>query len=385
MNDNFWKALDQAPNPSYVLDEVSLVRNLTKLKSLQSLTACFVLCALKGFSMWSTFPLLKQYLAGATASSLNEVKLINDEFGQKAHACFVVYLANEFVEVLENSSHITFNSLSQYRKFKSYIIQYPNVKFGIRIDPGVSGSTVEKYNPCMPGGRFGVQVEEIQEGLPEGITGVHFHALCENDASDLELVLENVESNFGHCLHEASWVNMGGGHHITKKGYNFELLVDLINSFKQNYKVEVTLEPGEAIGWETGVLKARVEDLLHKDEVHTATLNVSFCAHMPDCLEMPYKPNVYNEIDPINEGENVTTYTFGGNTCMSGDFVSGFTFAQPLKEGETVVFMDMMHYTFVKSTTFNGVPLPAISVVSKEGKLTILKEFGYLNFKGRLS
>ena len=368
------------PNPAYVLDEAQLRTNMLVLEEVQKEANVSILCALKGYSMWSSFPLLNQYLAGATASSLNEAKLCNEEFGKKAHSCFVVYQEDEFEEVLSLSSHITFNSLNQYRKFRHHISSHPEIKFAIRINPDFSGAEVDKYNPCMVGSRFGVLAEDMGAQLPEGISGLHFHALCENDSTELQAVLEAVEGKFGHLLHQCEWVNMGGGHHITKEGYNKDLLVDLLTHFQSNYNVKVILEPGEAIGWQTGVLTARVEDLIENHGVKVALLNVSFAAHMPDCLEMPYKPAVEGE----QEGGK-HQYVFGGNTCMSGDFVEGFSFDQPLEIGQTIVFKDMMHYTFVKNNTFNGVPLPAIATLKETGELLIHKQYGYKDFKERLS
>ena len=375
----FLSALDKAPNPSYVLDEAAFVKNMEVLHSVQKLSGAYVLCALKGFSMWSTFPIMKKYLHGTTASSLNEARLCFEEFGQKAHSCFVVYLDEEMEEVLKISSHITFNSLNQYNQFKKYIPLHPEIKFAIRINPEYSSVEFEKYNPCMPGSRFGVLAKDLPENLPEGITGLHFHALCESDSTDLEAVLEKVESTFGHLLFQCSWVNMGGGHHITRDDYDRDLLVDLLRNFQENYKVQVIIEPGEAIGWRTGILKTRVEDVVENKGVNVALLNASFSAHMPDCLEMPYKPKVVGEV------KNGIPYILGGNTCMSGDFVEGFHFSEKLKKGDVLIFEDMMHYTFVKNNTFNGVPLPAIASIKTTGELEVHKTFGYSDFKERLS
>lgn len=379
ISSSFLNAIHKAPNPAYVLDESLLVDNLTTLRKVQTLTGTKVLCALKGYSMWSSFPLVKQYLEGATASSLNEVRLCYQEMGVKAHACFVVYLEEEFEEVLSKCSHITFNSLNQYDKFKKYITQHPTVEFALRINPEYAASEVEKYNTCMPGSRFGILSKDLSDELPEGITGIHFHALCENDSSDLEKVLHNVEEKFGHLLHQATWVNMGGGHHITRKNYDLDLLYELLNNFKANYQVQLYLEPGEAVGWETGVLSARVEDLVENSGTTTAVLNISFAAHMPDCLEMPYQPSV------VGTTENGYHYALGGNTCMSGDFVENFSLEKELNIGDTIIFKDMMHYTFVKNNTFNGVPLPAICTYKLDGSLLVNKTFSYEDFKGRLS
>lgn len=382
MDTKFLDAISKAPNPSYVLNEQKLIKNLEVLNSVRQLTGADVLCALKGFSMWSTFPLIKKYLSGATASSLNEVKLCYQEMGTKAHSCFVVYLEDEFEEVLTMSSHITFNSLNQYNKFKHYIALNPQIKFALRVNPEYSESEVDKYNTCMPGSRFGILAKDLQGDLPEGITGIHFHALCENDSTELENVLLNLEERFGHLLFQAEWVNMGGGHHITREDYDLDLLYQLINNFKENYKVQVILEPGEAIGWQTGVLTSKIEDIIENAGIKTAVLNVSFSAHMPDCLEMPYKPGVIGESKNSEKG---FSYSLGGNTCMSGDFVEDFSFEKELKIGDTIVFKDMMHYTFVKNNTFNGVPLPAICTFNSNNEIIVHKTFSYEDFKGRLS
>jgi carboxynorspermidine decarboxylase len=379
MDEFFIEAIKFAPNPSYILDERKFIQNLHTLDNVQKLSGAKVLCALKGFSMWSTFPLIKENLSGGTASSLNEVKLCYQEMGVKAHSCFVVYQESEFEEVVKMSSHITFNSLSQYVKFKSYIKTNSQVKFALRVNPKCSKVQTDKYNPCMQGSRFGISMTDLPRSLPEGITGIHFHALCESNSEELESVLEVLEGEIGHLFHECEWVNMGGGHHITRNDYDKDLLVQLLHNFSQNYKVQIFLEPGEAVGWETGVLLSKIEDIVQSDEIRTAILNVSFSAHMPDCLEMPYKPGVVGE-SVVGE-----SYTLGGNSCMSGDFVSGFQFEKSLEVGNQLIFKDMMHYTFVKNTTFNGVNLPAICIVKSNGVLKVQKEFSYEDFKGRLS
>ncbi|MFT6715567.1 MAG: carboxynorspermidine decarboxylase [Saprospiraceae bacterium] len=379
MDDFFLDATKTAPNPCYILDERKFIQNMETLSAVQKLSGAKILCAFKGFSMWSTFPIMKKHLAGATASSLNEVRLCFEEMGVKAHSCFVVYLEEEFETVLQMSSHVTFNSLNQYDTFKKYIKDHPEVSFALRLNPKFSKVTTAKYNPCMPGSRFGISMEDMPNNLPVGITGLHFHSLCESDADELEQVLGIIESKIGNLLHQCNWVNMGGGHHLTRKDYNKDLLVTLLNNFKQKYSTEMFLEPGEAIGWETGVLLSKVQDVVESDGVKTAILNVSFSAHMPDCLEMPYKPRV------VNEKPQGKSYVLGGNSCMSGDFVSGFHFENELQVGDEVIFEDMMHYTFVKSSTFNGVALPGIATVKTSGELIVQKEFSYSDFKSRLS
>lgn len=376
----FLEQLKDVPNPSYVMDEVALEENMKILQGVQNLAGINILCALKGFAMWSMFPIMKNYISGATSSSLNEARLCVEEFGTKAHCCFVVYLEEEFEEVLSLASHISFNSISQYEKFKKYIPLNPHIKFALRVNPEFSQVEVEKYNPCMPGSRFGIVLNDLPENLPDGITGLHIHALCESSAEELTNLVESIDEKFGHLLHQVSWLNLGGGHHITKDGYDVDLLCNTLSSLKQNYQLkELFIEPGEAMGWKTGVLLSRVEDVVYSDGKKVLMLNVSFSAHMPDCLEMPYQPTI------VQETENGVDTVIGGNTCMSGDFLEGFKLPSTIGVGDTIVFEDMMHYTFVKTSTFNGVPLPALATISKNGVIKVLREFGYEDFKNRLS
>lgn len=369
--------LSEIPNPCYVLEERMFLKNMEQFSFIEKASGGQVLCALKGFSMWSMFPQMKKYIKGATASSLNEAKLIFDEFGEKAHCCLVVYNEQEFDELQSVSSHITFNSMHQLEKFKGKFKD--DIKYAIRINPEYSDVAYAKYNPCMPGSRLGITKDKLPDTLPEGITGVHFHTLCESNSSDLEKVLEVVEANFGHLLHQAEWVNIGGGHLITKEGYDTELLIELIGQLKQNYNVEVFLEPGEAIGWDVGFLVSEVEDVIDNGPVPTAILNVSFSAHMPDVLEMPYKPEV------LNEQESGVEYILGGNTCMSGDFVKNFHFKNELKVKDPIIFENMIHYTFVKTSFFNGVKHPSIGILTVDNQFKLLKSFTYEDFKYRLS
>lgn len=380
MRRDFLEAIKSAPNPAYIIDEVALLKNMQLFRFVQNAADIHILCALKGFSMWGVFDLMKPYLAGATASSLNEVKLCNEYFSTKAHSCFVVYLEEEFEEVVKHSSHVTFNSISQYNQFKHYILKFPEVRFALRVNPRFSTVVVDKYNPCMPASRFGIPIEEFPNELPQGITGIHMHALCECGAEELKDLLMHLELNLGHVLHQASWVNLGGGHHITKKEYNIELLIEILSKFKSNYKLEeVILEPGEAMGWKTGVLTSKIVDKLKVDNRTIYMLNASFSAHMPDCLEMPYKPSV------IGEKTGEEEVILGGNTCMSGDFLDGFRLGAEKQVGDAIVFEDMTHYTFVKNTTFNGVPLPALGKVTANNEFVLFKAFDYSDFKERLS
>ncbi len=373
----FYENISSIPNPCFVLDEVLFEQNMTVLGKLEEQSGAQVLCALKGFSMWEVFPLMMNYLSGGTASSLNEARLIYDEMGKKAHSCFVVYDSKEFNEVQELSSHITFNSLTQFERFKNQLKE--NVNYALRVNPEFSNVSFNQYNPCVPGSRFGVTIEDLPEELPNQLSGLHFHTLCESSAEDFKEVLDVIELRFGNLLHSVKWVNFGGGHHITKKGYNIELLSHLLSNVRKKYNLQVYIEPGEAIGLNAGFLLSKVEDIVINQGEKTAILNVSFAAHMPDCLEMPYKPEV------IDETEVGHSFTLGGNTCMSGDFVKGFQFSKELEIGQLLVFKDMAHYTFVKTSFFNGVKHPSLGIWTKNNEFRLLKEFTFDDFKYRLS
>lgn len=373
----FYENISSIPNPCFVLDEVLFEQNMTVLGKLEEQSGAQVLCALKGFSMWEVFPLMMNYLSGGTASSLNEARLIYDKMGKKAHSCFVVYDSKEFIEVQELSSHITFNSLTQFERFKNQLKE--NVNYALRVNPEFSNVSFNQYNPCVPGSRFGVTIEDLPEDLPNQLSGLHFHTLCESSAEDFKEVLDVIELRFGNLLHSVKWVNFGGGHHITKKGYNIELLSHLLSNVRKKYNLQVYIEPGEAIGLNAGFLLSKVEDIVINQGEKTAILNVSFAAHMPDCLEMPYKPEV------IEETEVGHSFTLGGNTCMSGDFVKGFQFSKELEIGQPLVFKDMAHYTFVKTSFFNGVKHPSLGIWTKNNEFRLLKEFTFNDFKYRLS
>ncbi len=378
-----------APSPCFILEESLLRKNLELISSVQELSGGRIILALKGFSMFSAFPVVKEYLSGATASSLNEIRLINDYLGCKAHTYIPAYLPHEFREVMERSSHLTFNSLNQWERFKEEISLYnaghPSGKIscGLRVNPQYSEVEVDMYNPCVPGSRLGVTRDQIGDTLPEGIEGIHFHTLCENDSSTLKRTLEALESRFGDLLHQAKWLNMGGGHLMTREGYDTALLVDLVKGIREKYNLEVILEPGSAIAWRTGVLVATVLDILDSQGVNVAILDTSFAAHMPDTLEMPYKPYIRGaHHEPV---AGLPTYRLGGMTCLAGDFMGDYSFEEPLRVGDRLVFEDMIHYTMVKTTTFNGVNLPSIGILQSDGSFRLVKSFGYESFKDRLS
>lgn len=378
---------NEIPSPCYVLDETSLKSNLQILDIVQQEAGVKIICALKGFAFWHSFPLLKQYLSGATASSLNEARLISEEMGMNAHSYCPIFLEEEFKDILIYSSHITFNSFSQWEKYKMQMIEFPKkVSVGLRINPEYSEVETDLYNPAIAGSRLGITSDQFGSSLPEGVEGLHFHTLCENDSYVLERTLAEVEKRFGHLIKQCKWFNMGGGHHITREGYDVVHLVNLLRSFKQRYPnlEEVILEPGEAVGWQTGVLVSTVQDIINAKGLNVAMLDVSFACHMPDCLEMPYKPTIINATDAV---EGKPTYRMGGSSCLAGDFMGmgDYSFDEPLEPGDKIVFDDMIHYTMVKTTFFNGVKHPSIGIINEDGEFILLKEFGFEDYKNKLS
>ncbi len=370
-----------------MLDESLLKINLEILNLVQQEADVEIICALKGYSMWSTFPLVSQYLSGATASSLNEARLVFEEMGTKAHTYCPVFLEDEFDQILLYSSHVTFNSLTQLARFKDRVGAFGQpVSMGLRINPEYSEVETDIYNPATPGSRLGITIDQLPQQLPAGVDGLHFHALCENDSYVLERTLEKVESRFGHLIKQAKWFNMGGGHHITRKDYNIKHLVELLKGFRNRYPnlQQVILEPGEAVGWQTGYLVSTIQDLVENKGEKIAMLDVSFSAHMPDCLEMPYKPKILGATDAI---AGKPTYRIGGTTCLAGDFIGmgDYSFDVELKVGDKIVFDDMIHYTMVKTTFFNGVKHPSIGVWTEAGQFVLLRTFGYEDYKMKLS
>ncbi|MGA1583970.1 MAG: carboxynorspermidine decarboxylase [Saprospiraceae bacterium] len=371
------------PSPCFVLDERRLRSNLELMKSVQERAGVTIILALKGFAMWSTFPLVRQYLKACTASSLHEALLCVEEFGEKAHTYAPAYVPGEMEALLRSSSHLSFNSLSQYEYFKPLIAKAPHrPSLGLRVNPEHSDVGTALYNPCSPGSRLGISAEHLKGALPDGIEGLHFHALCESNSYSLQATLEAFEAKFGRFFDQIKWVNMGGGHLMTNDGYDVDHLVDLLTSFRKKHGVEVILEPGSAVAWRTGELKSTVLDVVTNRGVTTAILDVSFTAHMPDTLEMPYRPVVRGATDP-QPGK--FTCQLGGLSCLSGDFMTAYSFDAPLKAGDTLIFEDMMHYTMVKTTTFNGVQHPCIAIWNEDGTARIIRTFEYLDFKNRLS
>lgn len=369
------------PSPCFILEEAKLRRNLDLIDSVQRAADVTIILALKGFSMYSAFPLVREYLSGATASSLNEIKLVNEYMGVKAHTYIPAYQDASFDEVVDRSSHLTFNSWSQWERFKDRAVG--RVSCGIRVNPQYSEVATDMYNPCVPGSRLGATRDQLPDQLPEGLEGIHFHTLCENDSFTLERTLNALESRFGDLLHQAKWVNFGGGHLMTREGYDTNHLVGLLTTFRQKYNVDVILEPGSAIAWQTGVLTSTVLDILDSQGIHVAILDTSFAAHMPDTLEMPYKPRILHSYHEPVAGK--PTYRLGGMTCLAGDFMGDYSFDKPLEIGDILVFDDMIHYTMVKTTTFNGVNLPGIGIWKENESFQLIKTYGYESFKDRLS
>ena len=370
----------QATSPCFVLDEKRLRRNMEILNNIQERTGVKIICALKGYSFWRSFPIIAEYLPGATASSLNEARLAKEEMGKEVHVFAPAYEDSEIDEILKYADHITYNSFSQWMRFKDKTIA-SKISPGIRVNPEFSTVETDIYNPCGQHSRLGVTEAEFKPELLDGIEGLHFHALCEQDVDALEGVLAAFEKKFGRYLPQMKWVNFGGGHHITRKDYHREELVKLLNDFKKRYPhLEVVMEPGEAVGWQTGELVATVADIVH-NKMDIAILNVSISAHMPDCLEMPYRPNITGGALP---GEKKFTYKITGNTCLAGDQLGDYSFDQPLHVGDRIIFEDMIHYTMVKTTFFNGVRHPDIGMFDMDGKFHLLHKFTYEQFKEKL-
>jgi len=374
--------LESLPTPCYLVDERAIEHNLKILGSVQKRTGCKIVMALKGFAMFSLFPLIRETLHGVAASSLDEARLGFEEFGRDVHLCAPAYRESEFKELLRYSSHMVFNSFSQWNRYKFQVFEHHRpLACGIRVNPEHSEVKVPIYDPCGPYSRLGVTRANFREDALDGISGLHFHNLCELNADSLVRTLSVFEEKFGEFLGGMTWVNFGGGHHITRDDYNVDLLCDTIKGFKERYPLEVYLEPGEAIALNAGVLVASVLDVTH-NAMDIAILDTSAAAHMPDVLEMPYRPEIEGA-GTIDEYPH--KYRLGGLTCLAGDVIGDYSFREPLKPGSRVVFLDMAHYTMVKNNTFNGVRLPSIAVVDRQGRVRVVREFGYEDYRNRLS
>jgi carboxynorspermidine decarboxylase len=366
-----------------VIDEERIRKNLSLIKHVADESGTEIILAFKGFAMWGVFPILREYISGAAASSDDEARLCYEEIRSPAHTYSPVYKEADFRSILKYSSHITFNSLAQQKKYYPELKAYSkNISAGLRINPEFSEISHGLYNPCSPGSRLGVTADDLKGGLPEGIEGLHFHVLFESDSFALEKVLKVVEEKFGKYFDRLKWINMGGGHLITRKDYNTEHLIKILKNFRERSGLHVILEPGSAFAWETGELVATVEDVVENMGIRTIIPDISFTAHMPDCLEMPYKPRIIGATDPV---PGKPSFRIGGNSCLSGDVMGEWSFESEPVPGDRIVFLDMIHYTMVKTTTFNGVHHPSIGIWTKEGKFKLIREFGYEDYKNRLS
>lgn len=374
----------KVPSACFVLDESLLIKNLQLMQQVQQDAGIDIILAFKGFSMWSAFPIVKKYLKGATASSYNEAMLCFEEMGKKAHTYCVAYQEENFRDILNMSSHLTFNSLGQFERFKQIVAEHAEkVSIGIRVNPEYSDVETDLYNPSSPVSRLGMTASHFGDTLPAGIEGLHFHVLCESTSFALEKTLEALEAKFGKLLKQAKWVNMGGGHLMTRAGYDTAHLVKILCAFKEKWNVEVILEPGSAAAWQTGDLVTEVLDIVTNTGVSTAIIDASFTCHMPDCLEMPYKPRIKGAALDATGGSY--KYRIGGLSCLAGDFMEEYAFEKPLAIGDRIIFEDMIHYTMVKTSTFNGVPHPSIGIWRENGTFDLVKKFGYEDYKNRLS
>lgn len=373
----------KVPSPCYVLDADLLRENLKLIDRVRRESGAEIILAFKAFAMHSAFPIVREYFQYSTASSLSEARLAAEELGSPAHTYSPAYTDKEFKTIMQCSSHITFNSLSQYERFAPKTKKADHhISLGLRVNPEYSEVETDLYNPCAPGSRLGILAQNLPAHLPADIEGLHFHALCESDSTDLQKTLAAFEKRFAQWLPQIKWVNMGGGHLMTRKGYNIDLLIETIKQFREKWGVKVILEPGSAFAWDTGVLVSEVVDIVENNGIKTAILNVSFACHMPDCLEMPYKPRIRGAyFDPI---EGKPTYRMGGNSCLSGDFVGDWSFDEPLKIGDKIIFEDMIHYTMVKTTMFNGVSHPSYAIWDKKHGLRVVKTFGYDDYRARV-
>lgn len=380
-----------APSPCYVMEEALLRRNLELISRVSREANVEIILAFKAFALWKSFPIFREYINSVTSSSVNEARLALEEFGSLAHTFSPAYTEEEFDEYLRCSSHISFNSLSQYNRFAPLVGKVSHkVSCGIRINPEYSEIETELYNPCAPGSRFGVTADLLSEELPRGIEGFHCHCHCESDSFALEHTLVHIEEKFGRWLPRIKWLNLGGGHLMTRKDYDVEHLIRLLNGLHARYpNLQIILEPGSAFAWQTGSLVSSVVDVVESRGIRTAILNVSFTCHMPDCLEMPYQPKVteaesldINAVKGAPFEENI--YRLGGNSCLSGDYMGSWRFSKPLEIGDRVVFEDMIHYTTVKTNMFNGIAHPSIALLRNDGTLEVLREFSYEDYRDRM-
>lgn len=369
------------PSPAYVLEEAKLKANLELMKRVQDEAGCTIILALKGFAMWSAFPLVRQYLPGCTASSLYELRLSHDEFGGESHIYSAAYREDEFDEILSMAGHVVFNSVHQWQAFGPKALAAGR-SCGLRVNPGISEVETDLYNPCYTGSRLGVRPQHLHGADLTGLEGLHAHALCENLAASSVRLIDAFEEKFESYIPALKWVNFGGGHLMTREGYDVDLLIGRIKAFRARWGVDVYLEPGGAVAWRTGPLVASVLDVVPTDSLPVAILDISATAHMPDVLEMPYRPAVTGSGEA---GAKAHTYRLGGTSCLAGDVIGDYAFDEPLTVGSRLVFEDMIHYTMVKTTMFNGVRHPDIAILRESGELDVVRRFAYEDFRNRLS
>lgn len=373
---------DEIPTPFYIVYEDKLRRNLSLINRVELEAGVNIIMAFKANALWRTFPIVREYNRDFTASSLNELRLGNDELGGEAHVYCPVYTEATIDEFLSRATHLTFNSLGQWERYGQRTLA-AGVSPGLRVNPQCSVIETEIYNPALPGSRFGVTAEQLGGELPAGIEGLHFHALCESSSYDLEKVLAAFEQQFGRYFDRLKWVNFGGGHLMTREGYDVDHLISLLKDFRSRYPwLQVVLEPGSAFTWRTGDLITEVLDVVENQGVRTAIIDASFACHMPDCLEMPYKPAI---TESVEEAEGLPRYRLGGNSCLSGDYVGDWCFREPLKAGDRLTLEDMNHYTTVKTTMFNGIQHPAMVLCNSSGNCSYLRRFDYEDYKNRMS
>ncbi len=376
--------------PIYIIEEKKLVNNLELIKDVACKADVEIILAFKAYALWKTFPIFRNYVNATTASSLFESRLALEEFGSKAHTFSPAYTDYEIEEIAKCSSHISFNSVSQYERYNRVVKNVnPEISIGLRINPEYSEIKTDIYNPCAHGTRFGISANNLPEILPIDIDGFHCHCHCESGSEEFKRTLVYIEKKFAKWFPQLKWINFGGGHLMTRDNYNVKLLIDILRNFHDRYpKLKIILEPGSAFGWQTGFLLSQVVDIVEDHDIKTAILNISFTCHMPDCLEMPYMPVVRGA--KIIDGENQlsqamnTTYRLGGNSCLSGDYMGLWEFDHELKIGENVVFEDMLHYTIVKTNMFNGISHPAIGIVHLNNELEILRNYTYNDYKNRM-
>ncbi|MGN0537487.1 MAG: carboxynorspermidine decarboxylase [Acutalibacteraceae bacterium] len=368
------------PTPCYVIDEKALIHNLEILQDVQKRTGCKILLAQKAFSAYKTYPLIKKYLAGTTASGVYEARLGFEEMGTEVHAFAPAFSDKDFEELTHYCDHIVFNSFSQWKHFKSTALKHQNIEYGLRINPEYSEIETDIYNPCFANSRMGVTLAQFDETALDGLSGLHFHTMCEQNSDTLKRTLVHVEEKFGKYLYNMKWLNFGGGHHITRPDYDIETLIECIKHIQDTYNIQVYLEPGEAVALNAGYLTTTVLDIVHNG-MDIAIVDTSAACHMPDVLEMPYRPFI---IGSGKDGEKPYTYRLAAPTCLAGDIIGDYAFDKPLEIGDKLIFTDMAIYSMVKNNTFNGMPLPSIALLKTDGSTEILKQFSYEDFKSRL-